>query len=116
MSLQYGLCPTSKDAACTFPFTNPAFKFNLHAQNFLAAMGRLRLFDARLNDGVVHFDLSSPDPQRIMVKPGRAPQYGDTFFDLIRLIAPGLPIMGPKILAAIDPKSIDELLNAEITV
>ena len=116
MSLQYGLCPTSKDAASTYPFTNPAFKFNLYAHNFLAAMGRLRLFDARLNDGVVHFDLSSQDPQRIMVKAGKAPQYGDTFFDLIRLIAPGLPIIGPKILAAIDPKSIDELLNAEITV
>ena len=28
-------------------------------------MGRLRLFDARLNDGVVDFDMSSPDPQRI---------------------------------------------------
>ena len=116
MSLQFGLCPTAKDAASTYPFTNPGFKFNLHAQNFLAAMGRLRLFDARLNDGVVHFDLSSPDPQRIMVKQGKAPQYGDTFFELIRLIAPALPILGPKILAAIDPPSIDELLNAEITV
>ena len=116
MSLQYGLCPVAKDAAATYPFTSPGFKFNLHAQNFLLAMGRLRLFDARLNDGVVHFDLSSTDPQRIMFKAGKVPQYGDTFFELIRLIAPALPILGPKILAAIDPASIDDLLNFEITV
>ncbi len=116
MSLQFGLCPTAKDAASTYPFTIPGFKFNLHAQNFLGAMGRLRLFDATLNDEVVHFALSSTDPQRIMVKPGKAPQYGDTFFELIRLIAPALPILGPMILAAIDPASIDHLLNFEITV
>ena len=67
----------AKDAAATYPFTTPGFKFNLHAQNFLLAMGRLRLFDARLNDGVVHFDLSSTDPQRIMFKAGKVPQYGE---------------------------------------
>ena len=38
------------------------------------------------------------------------------FFERIRLIAPGLPILGEKILAAIDPASIDNLLNFEITV
>ena len=58
----FWLCPT--DAASKYSFTTPGFKFILLAHNFLAAMGRLRLFDARLNDGVVDFDMSSPDPQR----------------------------------------------------
>ena len=111
------LCPTHKGAD-NFPFTAPGAKFDLHKQNFLAAVGRLRLIDARLNDAStgVHFDLSSRDPERIMVKPGKAPQYGDTFFELLRSLAPSLPILGPKILAAIEPKSIDELLEEQITV
>ena len=115
--MQIGLCPTHKDAD-NFPFTAPGAKFDLHKQNFLEAVGRLRLIDARLNDAGtgVHFDLSSTDPARIMVKPGKAPQYGDTFFELLRSVAPSLPIMGPKILAAIEPKSIDELLDEQITV
>ena len=81
--LQIGLCPTHKDAD-NFPFTAPGAKFNLHTQNVLAAGGRLRLIDAKLIDAAtgVNFDLSNTDPARIMVKPGKAPQYGDTFFEL----------------------------------
>jgi hypothetical protein len=66
----------------------------------LAAVGRLCLIDARrLNNAAtcVHFDLSSRDPARIMVKPGKAPQSGDTFFELLRIVAPCLPILGQKI-------------------
>ncbi len=83
------------------------------AQNFLAAIGRLRLIDATLNDAAtgVHLDLSSTDPARIMVKPGKVPPYGDTFFELMLLLGPCLPNLGPKILAAIDQESIDELLD-----
>ena len=116
--MQIGLCPTHKDAAGNYPFTAPGAKFDLHKQKFLAAVGRLRLIDARLNDAAtgVHFNLNSTDPDRIMVKPGKAPQYGDTFFDLLRFVAPSFPILGPKILAAIQPKSIDELLDEQITV
>ncbi len=107
-----------KDAAGNFLFTALGAKFDLHKQNFLAAVGRLRLIDARLNNSAtgVHFDLSSPDPARIMVKPGKAPQYGDTFFELLRSVAPCLPILGPKILAAIQPASIDALLEEQISV
>ena len=105
------LCPTHKGAD-NFPFTAPGAKFNLNKQNFPAAVGWLRLNDAATG---VHFDLST-DPARIMVKPGKAPQYGDTFFDLLRFVAPSFPILGPKILAAIQPKSIDELLDEQITV
>ena len=83
-------------------------------------MGRLRLIDAKLIDAAtgLHFDLSNTDPARIMVKPGKAPQYGDTFFELLRSVAPSLPILGPKILAAlaIEPESIDALLDEQITV
>jgi len=50
----------------------------------------------------------------ILVKPEKAPPYGDMFFELIRLIAPYFPILGEKILAAIDPPSIDELLNITV--
>jgi hypothetical protein len=89
---------------------------SFHQSGVQVQPARTKFSDARMNDGVVHFDLSSTDPQRIMVKPGKAPQYGDTFFELIRLIAPALPILGPMILAAIDPASIDHLLNFEITV
>jgi hypothetical protein len=118
MSLQFGLCPTSKDAGATHPYTTQAFKFNLHAQNFLGATGRLLLFCTTLNDANtgVHFDLSSTDPALIVFKPGKAPPYGDTFFELMLLIAPCLPILGPKILAAIDPVIIDALLDEHITV
>ena len=78
----------------------------------------MRLINARLNDAStgVHFDFSSPDPEHIMVKPGKVPQYGDIFFELLRIVAPSLPILGPKILSAIEPKSIDELLEEQITV
>ncbi len=31
-----------------------------------------------------HFDLSSPDPERIMVKPGLVQPYGDTSYDLMK--------------------------------
>ena len=62
------LCPTHKGAD-NFPFTAPGAKFNLHKQNFPAAVGWLRLNDAATG---VHFDLST-DPARIMVKPGKAP-------------------------------------------
>ena len=111
------MCPTHKDAG-NFPFTALRAKFDLHKQNFLAAVGRLRLIDAKLIDAAtsVHFDLSNTDPARIMVKPGKAPQYGDTFFELLRSLAPSLPIYGAKILAAIEPKSIDKLLDEQITV
>jgi hypothetical protein len=40
---------------------------------------------------------------------------GDMFFELIWLIVPGLPILGGKILAAIDLPSIDELLNITVS-
>ncbi len=43
------------------------------------------------------------------------PQYGDMSFELILLIAPGLPIFGGKILAAIDLPSINELLNITVS-
>jgi hypothetical protein len=111
------LCPTHKDPG-NFPFTAPGAKFDLHKQNFLAAVGRLRLIDAKLIDAAtsVHFDLSNTDPARIMVKPGKAPQYGNTFFQLLRSVVPSLPILGPKILAAIEPESIDALLDEQITV
>ena len=116
--LQFGLCLTHKDAACNLPFTAPGAKFDLHKQNFLAAVGRLRLFDAKLIDAAIragiHFDLSNIDPARIMVKPGK--EYGDTFFELLRSVEPSLSILGPKILAAIEPESIDALLDEQITV
>ena len=43
------------------------------------------------------------------------PPYGDMFFELKRLIAPGLPFLGGKILAAINLPSIDELLNIPVS-
>ncbi len=116
--LRIGLCPTHRDAAGNFLFTAQGAKFDLHKQNFLAAVGRLRLIEAKLNNAAtcVHFDLSSTDPARIMVRPGKAPQYGDTFFELLRSVAPSIHILGPKILAAIEQESIDALLDEQITV
>ena len=66
----------------------------------------------------VHFDLSNTDPASIMAKPGKAPQYGDKLFELLWSVVPSLPIMGPKILAAltIELESIDALLDEQITV
>jgi hypothetical protein len=85
---------------------------------FHTAVGRLRLLNVRQNNakGGIHFDLSSQDPERIMVRPGRAHQYGRTFFEMLREIAPSLPIVGPKIKAAINDKAIDDLLSEDITV
>ncbi len=59
---------------------------------------------------------ASTDPVRIMVKPGKVPPYGDKFFEFMWLLAPCLPILGPKILAAIETKSINTLLDEQITV
>jgi hypothetical protein len=89
MSFPFRLCPTRKDHTATFPFTTSEFKFDLTAQNFLAATGRLCLIDARPNDATigVHFDLCSKDPSSMMVKPGKVQEYGDIFFYLIQVIA-----------------------------
>ncbi len=78
----------------------PAYK------NYLSAVGMLRVFNAGQNNAATHFNLSSHDPERVMVRPGRAPQYGKTFFEMLREIAPSLPIIGPKIEAAINDKAI----------
>ena len=42
--------------------------------------------------------------------------FRSSFFELLQSVAPSLPILGPKILAAIEPESIDELLDEQITV
>ena len=52
------------------------------------------MFVAQLNklNGTIHFDLSSPVLEKIMVRPGRARQYADTFFEMLLNIAPSLPV------------------------
>ncbi len=50
------------------------------------------------------------------MQPGKALQYRDPFFELLQSVVPSIPILGPQILAAIEPKSIDELLDEQITV
>ncbi len=43
-------------------------------------------------------------------------QNGETFFEMLREIAPSLPIIGLTIEAAIYDKAIDDLLAEDITV
>ena len=83
VSLQYGLCPIGKDDEAMFPFTTPGLEIELYAQKCLHALGWLHLIDATRNDAEtsIYFDLSSQDPMRMMVKPGKVPPYGDTFYE-----------------------------------
>ena len=114
--MQNGYCPTSKDKADLFPFTNKATKYSDATGKAHKAIGLLRYADATKNDGVIHIDYASKDPHRMMVKPATLDPYNAIFFDALRCMADGLPYLGPKILGAIDDAKIDALLAEEITM
>ncbi len=74
------------------------------------------MFDVGQNTAVVHFNFSSQNPERIMVRPAHAPHYGKTFSEMLWEIVPSLLIIGQKIEAAINDKAIDNRLAEDITV
>jgi hypothetical protein len=51
-----------------------------------------------------------------MVRPGRARQYADTYFEFLLLIASNLPVLEIKVMAAIDDASTDAVMAEDITV
>ncbi len=118
--MQNGYCPTSKDKADLFPFTNKATKYTDATAKAHKAIGSLRCADARKNNEleVIHIDYASKDSARMMVKPATFDPYNDIFFDALRLMTDGLPYLGPKIIGAIDDPKINALpsLAKEITM
>ena len=114
--MQNGYCPTSKDKAELFPFTNKATKYTDATAKAHKAIGLLRCADSRKNNEVIHIDYANKDAHLMMVKPATLNPYNAIFFDALRCMADGLPYLGPKILGAIDDAKIDALLAEEITM
>ncbi len=114
--MQNGYCPTSKDRADLSPFTNKVTKYTDATAKAHKAIGLLRCADAKNNNDVIHINFASQNTTCMMVNPATLDPYNAIYFEALRVMAEGLPFLGPKIIGAINDAKIDVLLAEEISV